>query len=185
MSEVNRRKDIGREREFAPEYIRQRLSYDPATGVFTWLYWEPKGVAWNAKHLNKRAGCRTRHYIKINIDKVPCLAHRLAWTYIHGAIPQHSRVDHINLNQTDNRIINLRLATQSENQQNWTRIRANGLPRGVHFYRPRGTWVARAVVRGKLHMFGYHRSPEQAERAYRSGMSRLVGEFAPWESPNA
>lgn len=179
----NRRKDIGSfERELTPEYIRNRLRYEHSTGLFFWNHSEEMPVYWNKRFANERAGCKTHRYIKIVVNARPCLGHRLAWIYVHGEIPRHMRVDHINGDGADNRIENLRLATQSNNLINWTRTRENGLPRGIHWYGPTGKWVAKIQLRGRTRYFGYHDTVEEAVFAYQAGVIRLCGEFSPYES---
>ena len=54
-------------------------------------------------------------YISIYGKRYP--AHRLAWLYIYGEWPP-DQIDHIDGEPSNNRLDNLRLATNSENQQN-------------------------------------------------------------------
>ena len=46
------------------------------------------------------------------------LAHRFVYEVFYGIIPEGMQIDHINGVKTDNRILNLRLATPKENQNN-------------------------------------------------------------------
>lgn len=45
-------------------------------------------------------------------------AHRAVWLSVHGAIPSDLTIDHINRDRSDNRICNLRLATELEQKHN-------------------------------------------------------------------
>jgi len=74
-------------------------------------------VMWNARYANRVAGHITpRGYRKIAIFKKPYFAHRIIWAYHHGWWPE--TVDHKNCKFADNRLSNLRVATQMENRWN-------------------------------------------------------------------
>jgi len=87
------------------------LTYDPYTGLFTWLV-----DAYSNKVKGKIAGSIKEGYINISIDRKLYRAHRLAWLYVNGVFP--SEIDHINRVKSDNRICNLREVSRSENCQN-------------------------------------------------------------------
>jgi HNH endonuclease len=56
-------------------------------------------------------------YYKIQVFGQKCYAHRLAWLFTYGRWPA-DYLDHIDCDPGNNRIANLREASQSENQQN-------------------------------------------------------------------
>ena len=61
------------------ERLRELLSYDTTTGLFTW-----KVRRNNFVHAGSTAGTvGTGGYIYIRLDKAPFMAHRLAWFYSH------------------------------------------------------------------------------------------------------
>src|SRR6188768_2615460 len=96
--------------------LKERLDYDPETGIFRWK--NPYGKA-GAKEL---AGCINSKtngmtYIILGIHSEKYFAHRLAWLYVHGEFPL-KEIDHINGNGKDNRLINLREVTHLENKKN-------------------------------------------------------------------
>ena len=96
------------------ERLKELLRYEPDTGKFYWL----GGRRGGNTAAGKPAGAITRNgYVRIASGGKAYLAHRLAWLYVNGELPEVS-VDHINNNTTDNRICDLRLATFSENQYN-------------------------------------------------------------------
>ncbi len=110
------------------ERLKELLHYDPNTGHFRWKVSNAYTVivgqiaGWN----NGKSARR------INIDMKPYLAHRLAWFYVYGEWP--NQIDHINRNRMDNRICNLRNATNSQNQANMKAKSNNRLGiRGLSF----------------------------------------------------
>ena len=93
--------------------LREVLAYDPDTGLFKWLVkhkFKPK-TEWFGGAANKRG------YLHVQIDKVTYQAHRIAWMHFYGSWPTKV-IDHINRMKNDNRIVNLRDVTPSENLEN-------------------------------------------------------------------
>ena len=79
------------------------LSYDPETGLFTWV----KPTARCIKP-GMQAGCETaRGYVSLRLFGIDYRAHNLAWFYVTGEWPVEE-LDHINGKPGDNRIANLR-----------------------------------------------------------------------------
>ena len=91
------------------------------------LWWKPRPremfatnsayVMWNKRYANKEAGAKDgRGYISIGIRKKYYREHRLVWLFCKGWLPK--ALDHKNGKPWDNRIVNLRPATQMENRWN-------------------------------------------------------------------
>lgn len=135
--------------------LLERLSYNPDTGVFTWI----KSNS-NAAPSGSVAGCinNTSGYCQIRINGETFRAHRLAWFYVHGKWPE-KQMDHINRVKTDNRIKNLRLVSHSENNQ-------NKKVKGYTYSKKSKKWRSYIGLNGKKHHLGYFDSPEEAEQAY-------------------
>jgi len=77
----------------------------------------------------------------------------LAWLYVYGTMPKE-QIDHINHVRDDNRIINLREVTHSENHKNRTKQSNNtsGVT-GVHWLEEKERW--QAYIKGddkKIHL---------------------------------
>lgn len=173
-----------------PEQVREVLNYDPETGVLTWrerplrLGLEARDRKWNKKFVGKRAGrvgTFGHWYVMITyILHSPrnYASHRLAWAHYHGEWPPNG-VDHINGNPADNRIANLRLATQSQNCRN-TKLRWDNTSgtKGVSWHKGDERWYAVITVNGKQRLLGRFHSKEEAIAARQRAAAELFGEFA-------
>lgn len=160
------------------DFVTAHVSYDPQTGVFTWV---PRKASpqWNGKFAGKRAGWRlNRGYWVIEINGERFLGHRLAWLIMTGDCPECD-VEHENLDKSDNRFCNLRLASRSQNMAN-TPLRSTNTSgfKGVSWKRHLQKWVAQITHNGKNIYLGVHETKEQAHEAYRVAAERCFGEFA-------
>jgi hypothetical protein len=147
--------------------LLENLHYDPETGIFEWKS--------SGRGRKRRAGnLAPSGYRSIRINSVSYYEHRLAWLAVYGELPP-SGIDHINGNPQDNRIANLRLASQRQNMANARghRDSLSGL-KGAHYHRKRGKWFSR--VDGKF--LGYFSTPQEAHAAYCAAAQLHFGEFA-------
>lgn len=120
--------------------------------------------------LNKYTG-----YIEFHVNKSLRYGHRMAWIYIHGSIPDGFHIDHINGIRSDNRLINLRLATHSNNLRNCkTRADNTSGVKGVSFDNERDKWVAYV---GKKRLGRFDTLLDAAAARY-SAANAAFGEFA-------
>lgn len=127
------------------ERLASVLDYNPITGVFLWK----QSVGGSSKE-GKQAGYTTPlGYLRIIIDKIPIEGQVAALRLSGIEIPVGSHVDHINKDPRDNRLINLRLASYSENQYNasgWVN-NSTGI-KGISIM-PDGRLIARVSVSGE------------------------------------
>ena len=142
-------------------YIRQVLEYNKETGKFMWK------VRVNSKvPSGANAGTpQNNGYILITIKTKKHLAHRLAWFFEHGEFP-NGNIDHINGVRTDNRIVNLRVVTTSENQHNQRKPRAGNPYLGVSAVKGTKYWQAHIAANGKQKNLGRFKTPEEARDVY-------------------
>lgn len=97
-------------------------------------------------------------YWRVTADKKVMQYSRAIWVYHNGDIPYELQVDHINGNKLDNRIENLRLCTQQQNE--WNKNRKPS----VRF--ESGKWRARYNYEGKWRHIGMFTTKDEAEAAY-------------------
>lgn len=88
-------------------------------------------------------------------------------------------MDHINTIRSDNRIANLREATNSQNNFN-SPMKPNNTSgfKGVSWSKREGKFKAQIAANGVRMVLGSFDSPEEASEAYKSAAAKLHGEFA-------
>lgn len=161
--------------ELNAERLRELLSYDPETGVFTWAVRPSQRVmAGSIAGAAHKSGYR---YIKIMGRSY--FAHRLAWLYVHGEWPANE-VDHVDGDPLNNALSNLRSATRAENMQNFSRARADSKSgfRGVTWNSQYRKWEANITHRGRQRRVGFFDTAESAHNAYLAAKAELHP-FAP------
>jgi len=156
------------------EEIVAFVVYDPETGWFTRKH--SKYCPWT---VDKRAGSvASKGYRLLYINRRYYMEHRIAWIVMYGEIPQGMTVDHINGIKGDNRIANLRLATDCQNSYYRPR-KSNNVSgyKGV-YQRENGKYRAAITVNKKRQSLGTFETKEEAYAAYCEAARRLHGEFA-------
>lgn len=135
---------------------RELLTYDAESG----------SLKWRLRTGNKVPPDLTAGYVDhegyrvIRIDGVNFRAHRVIWLMAHGEWPS-AMIDHVNGDRSDNRLANLRQATNAQNQMN-KKARTTGA----------------SGFKGKAHVSGYFDTPEDAHEHYKREAVRVFGEFA-------
>lgn len=163
---------MSKSRELTVDRARDKLDYDPATGIFTRKI-TSCGRGWQR---SGRTGFDSgRGYIKVFLDGRVYFAHRLAWFVTYGAWPDYE-IDHINGDRSDNRLCNLRVATSSQNKARSERNGKSGLPRGVKKHHNR--YSSRIRIGGKEQYLGMFESAEEAHAAYCAASVAIYREFA-------
>ncbi|AZO51252.1 HNH endonuclease [Mesorhizobium sp. M4B.F.Ca.ET.058.02.1.1] len=151
------------------ERLRAKISYDPATCVFTWRETCGGKVAGSiAGSVDPADG-----YIRIGFEDSLYLGQRLAWVYMTGEWPS-SITDHRNGNRADNSWENLREATWLENSHNRKRPSTNRSGHlGVCWHARSGAWRAQIQAKGcKIHL-GTFPTAEEASAAYLAAKREL------------
>ena len=159
------------------EFLHSILHYNPDTGVFTWKKrLSGRSVVGEKAGFVNRALDQVR--MKVGIQGVEYMVHRLAWFYMTGEWPPYE-VDHIDLDGTNNRWSNLRLASPSQNQRNRHLQRNNTSGyKGVHKCKRTGKFMAYIKLQGKRRNLGMFGTAEEAHGAYVRAANDLHQEFA-------
>jgi hypothetical protein len=153
------------------EYIHHHLEYKDGS-----LYWKNlvKGSRYNGRVAGVDNG---KGYRQIRIAGKHIYAHRVIFFIHHGRWPKE-QIDHINKDNTDNRIENLRECSRSQNHMNRKDKPGRDLPRNV--YLEPSTNKYRVVLRlNNVPMsFGCYKTVEQAKSVARQAREKYYGEFA-------
>lgn len=149
--------------------INEAVEYEPDTGIFRWASPRSKIQVGAVAGFKRADG-----YIHIKINGRCYLGHVLAWVCIHGVMPS-GEIDHINHNRSDNRIINLRDVTPSENAKNRKKYKNNSTGRaGVFLRKDSGKYTANINANGKLKHLGTFKTKVEAVIA-REAAEKMYG----------
>lgn len=173
--------------------LRQVIEVDHCIGKAYWLPRSPQMFlgndkrickTWNTRYSGKEIGSlRDDGYINCTITiegkKVVILAHNLFYAIYHN--DQNSlveEVDHINGIKDDNRIVNLRLATNSQQNFN-TGIRKDNKSgvKGVYWRNEYKKWAAQIKANKKTIFLGYYENKEEAIKARKDAEIKYHGEY--------
>ncbi|HDN1095979.1 TPA: HNH endonuclease [Escherichia coli] len=153
--------------------IKDFLSYDPDTGIFKWV----KHRCQTAKPGDVVTYKDRKGYILLGWSRVYYRAHRLAWWWVYGEMPT-KQIDHINGIRDDNRICNLRLADEfQQNHNRKTPVTNTSGVKGVNWSKPHNAWCARVAFKGTRYQIGYFQNLNEAEESLREFRVKLHGEF--------
>ena len=149
------------------EAARARLNYNPETGILTW------------KSTGKRAGgIHIKGYRVIRIDRILIKEHRIAYAIFHEHdVPDGMQIDHVNRDKSDNRISNLRLATNAQNQFN-KGLRSTNTSGFKGVCMKGGKYTASIKKNAKTQHLGTFETPEEAHKAYMAAATQHEPDFA-------
>ena len=130
--------------------LHKLFNYDEQSGVFTYA----KKVKYAKHNVGDVVGTLNPDgYLRVMVNKKHYPLHRLAWIYIHGELP--NKIDHINHNRSDNRIVNLRSVTTTVNKRNSSLYSTNTSGQcGVSWCKQTDRWRSGIVIDGKHKCLG-------------------------------
>lgn len=170
-----------------PDHARllEVFDYDPDTGF---LMRRPRPRSefgsnrdfekWRTRWCSKPAGCPKPAGIAVEIDGLRYQAHRLIWKMIHGD-PVPDVIDHKDGDNQNNRLNNLRAATDGQNTTNGPVRKDNALGvKGVSYDPQRKKFVVQVDIGGRRVYMKRFDTLEEATEARRKAAERIHGEFA-------
>jgi hypothetical protein len=175
------------------ELLRRLLRLDPVTGKLYWLIRTPDlfrdtrrtaehaCANWNSRYAGKEAFTSPdgMGYLQGRIFDKAYRAHVVVFALYHGRWPEF-KIDHRDVNRSNNRPINLREASNRENSINRRKLKiASSIYTGVSWRKDTNRWSAYAQGEDRkqvsLGCFPDERSAAMARDAY---ASTHYGEFA-------
>ena len=149
--------------------LKELLIYEPTSGVFLW-----KNKRTGPKKSSNIAGYKNSHgYIQIRVKGKDYRAHQLAFLYMTGKFATRM-IDHKNRTRDDNRWLNLREVTRSQNFHNSAHRNPKSGYKGVYWHKRNKKYCARIMVDKKSYHLGYFVTAEEASKAYKYASRRLV-----------
>lgn len=169
-----------------PELLREFFVYSASTGK---LFFKPRDLShfkhlrgfksWNTRFSGKEAFTRrnSEGYRVGGIQDATYRGHRVIWAMVYGYWPEED-IDHVNGLRDDNRLINLREASRTQNNMN-SGLRSDNSSgyRGVYFNKQRNAWHARVHAHGKAKHIGFFSDASEAHKAYAEASKKQHGEF--------
>jgi hypothetical protein len=154
------------------ERVKELLDYNPVEGVLRWKVRTARCV-----RIGEIAGQghRGEKGYNIGINGKRYKTSRICFLHYYGFLPE--TVDHINRNPHDNRIINLRAATNAENCRN-RKPYGSSKYLGVSWFKQSGKWKAQIKHDGEVIYLGLFEKDYEAAVAYNIAAMELNGEFA-------
>lgn len=120
----------------------------------------------------------TKHkdgYISTTINRKRFYVHRLIYMMFHGELPRF--IDHIDGNRANNKIQNLRPATESQNNVN-SKGRSKSGYKNIYFDPRKNHYLVVLIINRKKNFFGCFKDLELACLVAEEARNKYHGEFA-------
>jgi hypothetical protein len=153
------------------EQLKELVNYDPGTGLMTWR--KPRRKC----RPGDEVGRFVKEYRQVYIEGRTYYVHVLAFLYMTGEWPKRD-MDHDNTIKSDNRWVNLRPATRSQNKANAPVQGNNKLGLKGVSWSDRDRVYEWSVKCGRRRLRGRSDCPASAHFSYVVAADKLFGEFA-------
>ena len=132
-----------------------------------------KSLNYRGTKKTKYLKCSTkRKYAHLTKNKIPKMRSRAVWmaiTFLNHKANSLMIVDHIDNNQTNDKLYNLQIITHrqnitkdAKNKNGYTGIRKNGKK-----------WVAKILINNEEIYLGTFKTPEEASEAYQNALKKI------------
>ena len=150
------------------ETVKNLFYYDAESGRLLWR----NGNGRNVKPWQEAKAPNGHGYYTAKIKGKSYLAHRLAWLYVHGSLPDGD-LDHKNRVRNDNRLCNLRQVSRTDNCQNISLPSHNKSGHiGVSWIKSHQSWTVYIKVDKKNKWLGYFKDLGEAVAARKAGEAK-------------
>ena len=165
------------------EWVRSKFTYEPETGIVTNLDTREEAGCFDVD-TGYRSICFSHDLLRAQgYERYTIGTHRLAW-FLHNGVWPTVKIDHKNHICDDNRLDNLRLATDTQNAHNRLKAANYGNRpchskfKGVCWHKRKKRWAANIRVNGKNIHLGEFLEEAKAAEAYKAAAELHFGEFA-------
>lgn len=162
----------------SPSLLREALRYEASTGKLYWRHRPSMRPQWNATYPGREAfTAKQKGYNVGGINNRTFLAHRVIWAMMNDKWPEE-HIDHINGDTSDNRLVNLREATNAENMWNQGKPITNSSGyKGVTWNRDRRKWMAQIGFNKHHKYLGLFDCRKAAYAVYIDAVAKYHGEY--------
>ena len=127
----------------------------------------------------KNAACKLgkHRYLRVVVDNKAVALHRVIYLYHHGVLP--NVIDHADNDRTNNRIENLRAASQQQNCLNRSRHSNSKSPfKNVYWNKAANKWSVQVNIHGKRQYLGVFEDIELADLVALEARNKFHGTYA-------
>lgn len=150
--------------ELRYEEVAKLFTYDRETGVLYRRIRDRNTI--RRKYVAGSIKGAKDGYRRVGIKGKTYREHRIIMMFCFGHIPENAEIDHINHVRDDNRLVNLRFATQGENLKNQSvSSKSTTGVTGVCFSMSRNKFIAQIKVNRQVHYLGCYNTLEEAAAA--------------------
>lgn len=150
------------------ELLNEFFEFDTENGILYWKYRDIKWFKtprhykmWNTRYANKEVLNANHNYKRVRILLKDYMYHRIIFKMYYGYDPD--TIDHINGNEHDNRIINLRSVSPHDNRKNTAKYFTNksGVI-GVFYSSKDNRWIASIKANKNKRLYKSFKTFEEA-----------------------